>query len=226
MRDSETSICEEGRTTMGSTGKKSVTLLLAGLLLFGLLTACENTASPPAPVSGPASGGDPPPEEKVSVDRPEDPSRDASEPAPAEPDITEQAQPADPGSSQPEPVGEEQEAAAMKMQVQAGDRTFSATLENNAAAEALAELMKTAPIEIQMRDYSGFEKVGLLGTSLPADDRQTTTRAGDIVLYTGDRIVLFYGSNSWSYTRLGRIDDLTGWEEALGSGDITVRFSL
>lgn len=206
---------------MKSTGKKSVTLLLAGLLLFGLLTACENTASPPAPVSGPASGSDSPPEEKISVDRPEDPSRDASEPAPAE-----QTQPADPVSSPPESATEEQEAAAMKMQVQAGDRTFSATLENNAAAEALAELMKAAPIEIQMRDYSGFEKVGPLGTGLPADDCQTTTRAGDIVLYTGNQIVLFYGSNSWSYTRLGRIDDLTGWEEALGSEDITVRFSL
>ena len=114
----------------------------------------------------------------------------------------------------------------MKMQVQAGDRTFSATLESNAAAEALVEMMKAGPIEIQMSDYSGFEKVGSLGTSLPAEDKQTTTQAGDIVLYTGNQIVLFYGSNSWSYTRLGRIDDLTGWEEALGSGDITVRFSL
>lgn len=227
MRDSETSICKKGRMTMRSTGKKSVTLLLAGLLLFGLLTACENTASPPSPAPSPASGSDSPPEEKVSVDRPEDPSRDASDTAPAEPAVTEQTQPADSGSSQPEPAAEEeQEAAAMKMQVQAGDRTFSATLENNAAAEALAELMKAAPIEIPMRDYSGFEKVGPLGASLPADDRQTTTQAGDIVLYTGDQIVLFYGSNSWSYTRLGRIDDLTGWEEALGSGDITVRFFL
>ena len=54
----------------------------------------------------------------------------------------------------------------------------------------------------------------------------TTTRAGDIVLYTGNQIVIFYGSNSWSYTRLGRIDDLTGWEEALGNGDVTVRLSL
>lgn len=114
----------------------------------------------------------------------------------------------------------------MKMQVQVGDHTFFATLENNATTEALVEMMKAAPIEIQMRDYSGFEKVGLLGTSLPADDHQTTTQAGDIVLYTGNQIVMFYGSNSWSYTRLGRIDNLTGWEEALGSGDITVRLSL
>lgn len=160
--------------------------------------------------------------EKIPFDKLEDFFRDAFGTAPA----AEQGQQADPVSSPPEPAAEEQEAAAMKMQVQAGDRTFSATLESNAAAEALVEMMKAGPIEIQMSDYSGFEKVGSLGTSLPAEDKQTTTQAGDIVLYTGNQIVMFYGSNSWSYTRLGRIDDLTGWEEALGSGDITVRFSL
>ena len=52
------------------------------------------------------------------------------------------------------------------------------------------------------------------------------TQAGDIVLYNANQIVIFYGSNSWSYTRLGHIDDLTGWEEALGSEDVTVTFSL
>lgn len=165
--------------------------------------------------------------EKIPFDKLENFFRDAFGTAPAtEPAVTEQTQPVDPAASQPEPAAEEQEATAMKMQVQVGDHTFFATLENNATTEALVEMMKAAPIEIQMRDYSGFEKVGLLGTSLPADDHQTTTQAGDIVLYTGNQIVMFYGSNSWSYTRLGRIDNLTGWEEALGSGDITVRLSL
>ena len=70
------------------------------------------------------------------------------------------------------------------------------------------------------------EKVGPLGRSLPASDSQTTTQAGDIVLYQSNQIVLFYGSNSWNYTRLGSIDDLTGWEDALGSGDVTVTLSL
>lgn len=68
--------------------------------------------------------------------------------------------------------------------------------------------------------------VGSLETDLPADDSRTTTRAGDIVLYNGNQIVVFYGSNSWSYTRIGKIDDLSGWEDALGSGDVTVTFSL
>ena len=77
-----------------------------------------------------------------------------------------------------------------------------------------------------MLESAGFEKVGDLGSDLPANNRQTMTQAGDIVLYQGNQIVIFYGSNSWSYTRLGRIDDLTGWESALGHGDVTVTFSL
>ena len=85
---------------------------------------------------------------------------------------------------------------------------------------------RESPVVIQMSDYSGFEKVGPLGTSLPVNNSQTTTQAGDIVLYNGDQIVIFYGSNSWSYTRLGHIDDLTGWEDALGSGDVTMTLSL
>ena len=119
-----------------------------------------------------------------------------------------------------------EENAVMNMKVQVGDMIFSATLEENAAVSALVEMMRESPVVLQMSDYSGFEKVGPLGTSLPADNSQTTTHAGDIVLYNGNQIVIFYGSNSWSYTRLGHIDDLTGWEEALGNGDVTVRFSL
>ena len=120
----------------------------------------------------------------------------------------------------------EEENSVMNMIVQVGGSTFTATLEENAAVNALVEMMERGPVTIQMSDYSGFEKVGPLGTSLPTSNSQTTTHAGDIVLYQGNQIVIFYGSNSWSYTRLGRIDDLTGWEEALGSGTVTVTFSL
>lgn len=114
----------------------------------------------------------------------------------------------------------------MKLKVEVNGTAFTAALEDNAAADAFVEMMREAPVVIEMSDYSGFEKVGALGTSLPASNSQTTTQAGDIVLYNGNQIVIFYGSNSWSYTRLGKIDDLTGWEEALGSGDVTVTFSV
>ncbi|HIT59831.1 MAG TPA: hypothetical protein IAC33_01005 [Candidatus Fimousia stercorigallinarum] len=85
-------------------------------------------------------------------------------------------------------------------------------------------MMRESPITIRMSDYGGFEKVGSLGESLPTSDRQTTTEEGDIVLYSGNQIVIFYGANSWSYTRLGHVDDLDGWEEALGNEDVTVTF--
>lgn len=119
-----------------------------------------------------------------------------------------------------------EEETEMKMNVEVGGESFTATLANNSAAAALAEMLRSEPLTIEMSDYAGFEKVGSLGTRLPASNAQTTTSSGDIVLYNGSQIVIFYGSNSWSYTRLGRIDDLDGWADALGSGDVTVTFSL
>lgn len=118
------------------------------------------------------------------------------------------------------------EDTAMKMKIEVNGSLFTATLADNAAADALADWVEEGPVTLELSDYAGFEKVGPLGRSLPASDSQTTTHAGDIVLYQGDQIVLFYGSNSWSYTRLGHIDDLTGWEDALGGGDVTVTLSL
>ena len=120
----------------------------------------------------------------------------------------------------------EEETMDRKMIVEVGGKHFTATLEDNKAADTLVEMMQEDPVTVQMSDYGGFEKVGDLGTELPTSNRQTTTQAGDIVLYQGNQIVIFYGSNYWSYTRLGRIDDLTGWETALGDGDATVTFAL
>ena len=91
----------------------------------------------------------------------------------------------------------------MKLNVEVNGTTFTATLEDNAAVDAFVEMMREAPVVLEMSDYSGFEKVGPLGTSLPASNSQTTTQAGDIVLYQGNQIVLFYGSNSWT---------IPGWE--------------
>ena len=120
----------------------------------------------------------------------------------------------------------EKEQTAMKMNVQVGTYTFTATLEDNDAVRELTEMMQAGPVTIDMSDYSGFEKVGSLGRSLTTSNSQTTTAAGDIVLYNGNNIVMFYGSNSWSYTRIGKIDDLTDWVEDLGCGDITAVFTL
>lgn len=125
-----------------------------------------------------------------------------------------------------EESGEEAIMQQNTFYVTVGGETFSATFADNAGAQALKELLADKDITIQMSDYGSFEKVGSLGHSLPTENSQITTQAGDIVLYQGNQIVIFYGSNSWSYTRLGKIDDLTVWEEALGNGTVTVTLSL
>jgi IMP dehydrogenase/GMP reductase len=96
--------------------------------------------------------------------------------------------------------------------------------ENNDSVSALTELVREAPLTIQMSMYGGFEQVGSIGTSLPRNDMQTTTTAGDIVLYSGNQIVVFYGSNSWAYTKLGRITDKSAAEmtDLLGNEDVTI----
>ena len=104
--------------------------------------------------------------------------------------------------------------------------TFPATFADNQGAEALADLLTDGPLTLSLEDYGGFEKVGSLGQSLPTSNTHMSTQSGDIVLYQGNQIVLFYGSNAWSYTPLGQVTDLTGWQEAVGHGDVTVTFSL
>ncbi len=108
-----------------------------------------------------------------------------------------------------------------------GGRTFTATLADNSSAEALRELIMKGDLTIEMEDYASMEKVGPIGTSLPRNDRPTTTSAGDIILYQGKYLVIYYDKNSWNFTRLGRIDNATADElkQALGSGDVTVTLS-
>lgn len=114
----------------------------------------------------------------------------------------------------------------MKMNVQVGAQTFTATLADNAGVRALVDMLREGPVTLEMSDYAGFEKVGPLGRTLPTEDRETATVPGDVVLYCGDKLVLFYGENAWSYTPIGHIDDLTGWAEALGSGNVTAVLTL
>ena len=109
-----------------------------------------------------------------------------------------------------------------------GESELSASLVENAATEVLAERLETGPITIEMNDYGGWEKVGSFGFSLPASNEQMTAQPCDYVLYQGNQLVIFYVSNSWSYTPLGRIDGVESAElkQILGSGDVTVTISL
>ena len=106
--------------------------------------------------------------------------------------------------------------------------TLTATLADNSSAQALVELLANGPITIDMRDYGNMEKVGSLGTSLPTNNEQINTQAGDIILYQGNQITIYYDTNSWSLTRLGKINNITAQElrTLLGSGDVSVTLSL
>lgn len=117
-----------------------------------------------------------------------------------------------------------------KIQITIDGKTLPVVLEKNEATKALVAALQDAPITYIASDYGGFEKVGPLGRSLPTNNSQITTQAGDVILYSGNQIVLFYGSNSWSYTRLGKIDfssmaELKTFLKA-GEGDINVTLSL
>lgn len=114
------------------------------------------------------------------------------------------------------------------MKIAAGDTTFTATLVNNSSVEALKELLAEGPLTISMSDYAGMEKVGPIGTDLPRNDEQISTGAGDIILYQGNSLVIYYDTNSWNFTRIGKIEGVTGEKllEVFGDGDVTVTFSL
>lgn len=128
------------------------------------------------------------------------------------------------GTQQPQEVPAGQEGSALKITV--GDCELQATFEDNSSAEEFRELLEEGPLTIEMEDYGGFEKVGPLGTSLSRNDTQITTQPGDVILYQGNQITIYYGTNSWSFTRLARIDDPTGLQEKLGEGAVSVTFSL
>ena len=108
-----------------------------------------------------------------------------------------------------------------------GETPVMVVWEENASVEALKTLAAEG-LTIEMSMYGGFEQVGSIGQSLPRDDAQTTTTSGDIVLYSGNQMVVFYGSNFWAYTRLGHITDQTPeqMKALLGSGDVTITLSM
>lgn len=118
--------------------------------------------------------------------------------------------------------------AQTKVTLTIGDRSMTATLAENDATKTLIDILSAGPITIRMSEYGGFEKVGDLPQSLPAADARITTVSGDIMLYQGRSMVIFYGSNTWSYTPLGKIDGATdkNMREFLGKGSVTVIMTL
>jgi len=181
--------------------------IIAFVLTAVLITACTSappstsppTAAPPTPTGLSATATDPPPTMTVPPTEKVEPDQDNT-------NVME----------------------VNRMNIQIGDNVLTATLVENSSVDALKEALSKGPITINMRDYGSMEKVGPLGMDLPRNDEQITTESGDIILYQGNAFVIYYAPNSWNFTRLGKIDNVTAEElrEILGDGFVTITLSL
>lgn len=123
-----------------------------------------------------------------------------------------------------------QTSTDMKINITIGDQTRTATLVSNSSTEALVAALQEAPITYEAHDYGNFEKVGDLGRSFPQNNTPITTEPGDLILYQGNNLCIYYDTNSWNFTRLGRIDDATQSDikqfVRAGQGNVTVTLSI
>jgi len=119
---------------------------------------------------------------------------------------------------------------AYTMNITVNGKTLSATMVANSSTAALKELLEAGDLTYTAHDYGNFEKVGDIGHTLPQNDEEITTEPGDIILYQGNNICLYYDTNQWNFTRLGKINNVTQSELKsflnAGGGNITVTLSL
>ena len=115
-----------------------------------------------------------------------------------------------------------------KLGITVGGKTITAEFEDNPSATAFAEKLATGPVTVSMKDYGNFEKVGALGFSLPRNDTSINTVPGDVILYQGNQITIYYDTNSWSFTKLAHVPGATteSMKAFLGNGTVSVTFSL
>jgi len=193
--------------------KKIICLVLAFVLLF-TITACGNNGN-----------------EENSDIKPEF-STNAPAPSDAEPEDSKESE-TEAGAvqtelQQTESTQENTEQEVTEMKIQIGDTTFTATLAENSSVDALKELMADGSLTLNMSDYANMEKGADLGVTLPQNNEPMNTQAGDIILYQGRTFVIYYDTNSWSLTPIGKIDNVDTEElrEVLGNGDVTVTLSI
>ena len=191
--------------------QKSVALLIV-LLLSITLTACDNIQDKAESIV----------QSETSANTISDSSSVLGSIIPSEEESTYEPKPQT--STEDNGASEETEEEAMKMII--GSTPVSVKWEDNESVNYLKESCRDQPVIISMSKYGGFEQVGAIGQKLPRNDMQIVTSPGDIVLYSGNQIVIFYGSNSWAYTRLGHVTGKTRAELAalLGGNDVTLTF--
>ena len=114
----------------------------------------------------------------------------------------------------------------VKLKIEVNGHALTAELADNPSAREFADLVGEGPLTLKLKEYGSFEKVGALPQSLSSNDMRITTEPGDIMLYQGNQITIFYGTNTWSYTPLGRIENAGELKSVFGEGDVTVVLSL
>ena len=114
------------------------------------------------------------------------------------------------------------------MKIEVNNTAIQVKLCENSSAEAIRQLLKKGPLTIAMKDYAHMEKFGSLGMQLPRNDEYITTKAGDVILWEGNLLVIYYAPNTWNFTRLGEVQNLSASElrSVLGEGNITAALSL
>ena len=213
--------------------KKRILTVFIALTMLIAMTGCgsrqeQNTSSDPATGEAAArttetdKASDPLQEDVAQMPKEDDSSNTSGMNDPARP--SEQADAEEPATE--ETGTEEVKAKMLRMMI--GNTAVAVDWENNESVEALKAQCENEPLVIQMSMYGGFEQVGPIGSRLPSNDAQTTTSAGDIVLYSSNQIVVFYGSNSWAYTKLGHItdQDASGMAGLLSNGNVTITISM
>ena len=202
-----------------------MTRLFSIVLALLLLSACGANASSPkdqgSASPGPSTAQSLHSAEEVSAEIPEVQDSPSAEPDPEQRIASMEETSEAPLSSEAVP---QQDSETLKITV--GDYTWTATFADNRSAEEFRQLLSQGSLTIEMEDYGGFEKVGPLGTTLIRSDTQITTAPGDVILYQGNQITIYYGVNSWNFTKLATIDDPTSLAEGLGDGTVLVTFSL
>jgi len=188
-------------------------IVLIFVIIFG--TACT---SAPTPTSSPTAG-------------PPTPIVEASAPTEPPPTVALSATATNPSMEAVETDTNQDNSNMMEinlMNIQVGDRLLTATLVQNSSVDALKQALSKGPVTINMHDYGSMEKVGSLSMDLPQNNEQITTEAGDIILYQGNAFVIYYAPNSWNFTRLGKINNVSAKElkEILSDGNVTITLSL
>ena len=113
------------------------------------------------------------------------------------------------------------------LKIEVNGNTFYADFEDNSSAKALKEKLQAGSLTLEMEDYGGFEKVGDLPFSLPANDGNITTSAGDVILYQGSKLTIYYDTNTWNFTKVARIRDAdSSLKSKLGEGIVKATFTI